>query len=301
MKTHKLFLKLLFILSFLYASAFAQKEITVTEVTKQMSRGEQPGFFVKIPGAKLKDVMAAYKKQLELNTKANAKEIDGELVNYGVVNKNFSDRQFIIYSKFLETMEGVEMTVFATEDSLAFINESGAPEKVAALKKSIRDFAVSEYRKVVSKKLEMETGKLNDLKKSLEKSHAQESDNLNNISKNQREIENYKSKIEQNKSAQKEKSDQISRQQTTLSEISDKSGTTYKSAENTLKNFKKDLSDLEKEQSKAGAHIDDSNTQIRESERKNEELKKQQEDQKTKVEAQEKVVKDLENELAGIK
>ena len=78
--------------------AFAQKEITVNAINKKMSRGEQPGFQVTIPEGKLKDITSAYKKQLEQNTKIDAREIAVELVTYGAVNKNFSSTPFPIFS-----------------------------------------------------------------------------------------------------------------------------------------------------------------------------------------------------------
>ena len=60
--------KLYFIAAILFmfanAVAYAQKEIVVTPVSKQMSRGKQPGNQVSIPQGNLKDIMAAYKKQL---------------------------------------------------------------------------------------------------------------------------------------------------------------------------------------------------------------------------------------------
>src|SRR5689334_3118788 len=103
---------------------FAQKVVVVTPVTKQMSRGMQPGYMISIPDAKTKDIKSAFKKYLETNSKARAKEINGETIIYGAMNSNFSTKPFIIYSKMLETTEGVDVTAFVTEDSVTFIDES---------------------------------------------------------------------------------------------------------------------------------------------------------------------------------
>src|SRR5688572_15693362 len=118
-------------------TSFAQKEITVTAVNKQMSRGMQPGFMVLIPESNLADVTSAYEKRLEENTKANAKEINGELINYGVVNEEFSPNPFIVYASLLQTINGTELTIFVTEDSLTFINETSGSDKVSTLQKSL--------------------------------------------------------------------------------------------------------------------------------------------------------------------
>src|SRR5215207_9776326 len=116
---NKLHFTMAIIAMLVISAAFAQKEISVAAVNKKMSRGEQPGFQTTIPEGKLKDITSAYKKQLEENNKIDAREIAGELVTYGAVNKNFSNNPFTVFSKFLETPEGVDMTVFVTEDSLS--------------------------------------------------------------------------------------------------------------------------------------------------------------------------------------
>ncbi len=282
-------------------SAYAQKEINVKPVTKKMSRGEQPGFYVMIPEGKLKEVKSAYKKQLQLNTKAGAKEIEGEIINYGVVNKNFSVKPFIVYSKFLETNEGIDMTVFVSEDSLTFLSETSDVDKVTALKKSLRDFAVNEYKKNVARNLEAENAELKEIKKQLENNMKDENQNIETIGKNQREIENYESKMEANKAAQTSKTEQINNQQSTVSAIKDKKSIDYEQESKTLKNYKSDLKDLENSLDKLGKTVDKNKTEIRELEQKNETLKKQQTDFNTKIEAQEQVVKTIEKELNEIK
>ena len=231
---YKLHLTIGFLLFFISVLALAQKEVVVTAVNKKMSRGEQPGFQVTIPEGKLKDITSAYKKQLEQNTKVDAKDIAGELVSYGVVNKNFSPKPFTVFSKFLETPDGVDMTVFVSEDSLNFVSENSDADKLEALKKSIRDFAVTQYKKIVAKKLEVETDKLNQLKKDLANKMEDESDNIKDISKKEREIENYTAKIEANKAGQFSLDDQISRQQRTVNEISDKKSSEYQMANKTF-------------------------------------------------------------------
>jgi hypothetical protein len=299
--THKLHFAIGFLVTFISLIVCAQKEISVVAINKKMSRGEQPGFQTSIPEGKLKDIMSAYKKQLEQNTKIDAKEIAGELVSYGVVNKNFSSKPFTVFSKFLETPEGVDMAVFVTEDSLDFISERSDADKRTALKKSIRDFAVTEYKKIVSKKFKEETDKLNKLKKELANKVEDENDNLKDIGKKQREIENNTVKIESNKTAQFSLADQISRQQFTVNEISDKKSSEYQLASKNLKNYQGEKKSKEKETEKMGRKIDDNKGDIIQLENKNAELKKQQASLKEKVDAQELVVKAIEQELNGIK
>lgn len=279
----------------------AQKEITVTSVNKQMSRGMQPGYMVNIPEATVKDVSAAYKKQLEDNTKASAKSIDNELVIYGAVNKNFSANPFIIYSKMLETTDGIELTIYVTEDSLKFIGEDSDPDKVAALKKTLHDFAASQYKMVVNKQLAVENKKLLDLKETLEDQMDDENENLKDIKQNQRNIENYQSKIESNKTQQASKIEQIDKQQKLADGISDKKSPEYNLATKNLKKYQDEKKSLEKESEKYSRSIDDENTEIKELEHKNEDIKKQQATTNQKIEAQDIVVKNMEAVINGIK
>ncbi|HET7898578.1 MAG TPA: hypothetical protein VFL47_12920 [Flavisolibacter sp.] len=298
---HPLHSRLAIFALLLPAFLFAQKEIAVNAVTKQMSRGEQPGFQVTIPYGKLKEITTAYKKQLQENTKVDAKEVGGELVSNGAVNRNFSSKPFTVFSKFLETPEGVDMTVFVTEDSVSFISETSDADKLTALKKSIYDFAVTQYKKIVTQKWEVENDKLKQLKKDLEKKTSEESDNIKDISKKEREIESYTAKIESNKNALVSKTDQVSRQQYTVNEISDKKSPEYQLASKNLKSYQGEKKSLEKETEKMGRKIDDNRADIKELEFKNEELKKQQAALKEKIDAQEAVVKAIEEELNGIK
>src|SRR5215204_1845629 len=283
----KLYFQITLLSTFISLVAFAQKDIEVVAVNKQMSRGEQSGYQVMIPEGNLKDIMSAYRKQLEQNTKVDAKEMGGELVSYGVMNKNFSSKPFTVFSTFLETPEGVDMTVFVTEDSVNFIGEKSQREKLTALKKSVRDFAVTEYKKITSKKLKVETDKLNKLKKDLANNMEDESDNMKDIGKKEREIENYTVKIESNRSAQYSITDQISRQQYKVNDINDKKSSEYQQASKNLKTYQGEKKSMEKETEKMGRKIDDNKGDILELEYKNEELKKLKDDLKEKVEAQE--------------
>ena len=57
-----------------------------------------------------------------------------------------------LFDTLRETPEGVDMAVFVTEDSVSFISENSDADKLTALKKSIHDFAVTEYKKIITKK-----------------------------------------------------------------------------------------------------------------------------------------------------
>lgn len=265
-----------------------------------MSRGEQPGFQVTIPQAKQKDVVSAYDKVLEQNTKSVAREISGELVSYGVVNKNLSDKPFIVYAKFLEITEGVVMTVFVSEDSLNFISDKSESDKVDVIKKTLHDFAANEYRKAVTKHLQAEKDVLKRLNDELEDMLSDENSNIKGISSRQREIENDKIKLEQNRSAQAAKAEQIASQQRMIDNIDNKESPESALATKNLKAFQGDKRSLDKEAAKTGRNIDNNGEEIRELQHKNEELKRQQEDIKNKIAEQEKYIAAIEKELNGI-
>ncbi len=279
----------------------AQKEIVVTPVTKQMSRGNQPGFMVNIPEAKLESVANAYRKRLEEKTKTNSKEIEGELINYGVVNTNVSQTPFIVYAKLIETLEGVEMTAYFTMDSINFISENSDPDKMAVIKKTLHEFAASEYQKVATKQLEVEKDKLSELKKTLDKQMSDEKSNTKEISSKQREIEKYKTNITENKAEQTAKIELIGKQQKMIENINDKNSAEHDLATKNLKKYEGEKKDLIKSEEKLNRNIDDNTAEIKELEQDNEELKKQQEDSKQKIDAQQTIVNAADAKLKGIK
>lgn len=282
-------------------SVLAQKEVKVTSVVKTMSYGITPGFMVNIPEAKLKEITPQVKKYLEEGSKARAKETDGEMVIYGAVNKNFSSKPYNAYTKMLETTDGIELTLFVTEDSITFISDSSEADKVAAIKKSLYDFAINSYKGNVEKQLKAETEKVSELKKTLEKQMNKENDNIEDIGKKQREIEKYNTRIEENKGKIKAKNEQVLKQKDLVDRIDDKKSPEHSLAVKNLKNYEGEKRDLEKESEKMARNIEDNKADIKMLEHKNDGIRKEQDDTKQKIEAQSQVVKNVEGILNGVK
>ncbi len=124
---------------------------------------------------------------------------------------------------------------------------------------------------------------------------------IKDINKNQREIENIQSKIENNKAQQTSKIEQIDKQQKLADGISDKKSPEYNLAIKNLKKYQGEKKSLEKGSEKYSRSIDDINSDNKKLAHKNEEIKKQQADSNQKIEAQDVVVKNMETILNGIK
>lgn len=101
-------------------SVFAQKQITVLEDTFAMSKGTQTGFQVVVPQITLIEAEKQWLKYVATGTKVKATAVNGENIQPGAVNPNVSPKPFTIYSKLLETTEGVRITAWLTENDTIF-------------------------------------------------------------------------------------------------------------------------------------------------------------------------------------
>ncbi|MES2620571.1 MAG: hypothetical protein V4615_06955, partial [Bacteroidota bacterium] len=140
-------------LSVLSLSAIAQKEIIVKKDTVAMSKGTQSSFQVVIPEIKLAEAEKDWMKYTISGSKEKVTSVNGENFKKGALNKNVSPNPFNVYSKLLETTEGVKLTVWLTENDTVFIAKEVNSDQNLAAEKYVRDFAVQEYQSVVKKEL----------------------------------------------------------------------------------------------------------------------------------------------------
>ena len=160
------------------SSVFAQKKIEIEESPKLMSKGTYPSFAAEIPQAKLKDVDKAWRKYIATGTKGKIVEAGDEINLAGAVNKNISATTFNIYSKLLETTEGVRVTAWLNYGDSVYISKEQNNDKDLAAQKYILDFANDQYREAVKVELKKEQekikaleGEMKDLIKEEEKSN----------------------------------------------------------------------------------------------------------------------------------
>jgi hypothetical protein len=206
----------------------AQKEIKVTEIEKEMSMGVKPAYVVSIPQAKLKDVNSDWKKYIKKDAKGKVEEDKGETRLIGAVNKNVSPFPFNILSKVLESSDGVQLSVWASDGDL-FISTNASPDKSVAIQKYIRDFAVASYKDAVKEELKNEQDKLKETQKVLDgfvKDQKKAEDNIaddkKEIEKLQNDIKKMESEIEKAKGNQTKQKLVVDSQSAVVKTVSDK-------------------------------------------------------------------------------
>jgi len=143
---------------------FAQKDITVTESPKEMSLGTQNAYVLTIPEAKAKDINDDWQRQAKKDTKGKVEEIKGEVKTTLITVKNISQVPLTIYSRILETKEGIQLSAWFVEGD-SFISTTLSADKSAAVQKYLHDFGVQEYKAIAQKQLDEELKKQKDLQK----------------------------------------------------------------------------------------------------------------------------------------
>lgn len=291
----------LFSLLFSVFALNAQVKITAEEQSRPMSKGTYPSFLTDIPNAKLKTIEKEWSKYLTKGSKSKIEEVNGEWQIHGAVNKNIFPSPFNVYSKLLETKEGVRLTIWITQDDSVFISKDLNNDQDLAAKKYLTDFAADQYRDVVKDELDAEKDKLKKLEKELDDLVKSEEKSNNRIKENMRSIERNKNDIKINDEDQKRKIEQISAQKTVVEATKAGGGDPYKEAQKALSNLNSEKEKLEKQNEKLNKEIDNWEKENRDEDRN---MKQSQQDQfeKTQLIAKQKVnVTGVENKLAGIK
>ncbi len=291
---------LLIALVFVY-SASAQREILVAQSVQLCSKGEHASYQVLIPEAKLKAVESDWKKKLRNKSKGKVEEQGGELIIYGAVDKNVAPEGFNVFSKLLETTEGVLLTAWFMRSDSSFISRETATDKTLAAEKYVRDFAVEEYKEVVKAELNSEQKKLSDLEGDLKQLVNEEEKANKKINEDERSISRTKTEIRTNEADQKLKSDQIAKQKATVESLKNTPGDAYKEAEKTLKGMENELKKLVNENEKLHKQIDKWEADIREQQRAIHKSTQDQYQKRADIDKQKSVVKAVEDKLGNIK
>jgi hypothetical protein len=295
----KLLLNLFFI--FLVTVSNAQDKLEVIEMQKTMSKGSQPGFMVKIPNAKLKTVISDWKKYLRQDNKTKINENDGE---FSLMNTNvatISADTINIYSLVNANQTDVDLVGFINRKDSAFESTSNNPEISSNFSKYIRNFAVYEYRNIVTDELEVEQKKLETLNTGLLQLDKNNEQAEKKIKANEKENEKKQDEIKNNLQLKELKSDAIYEQQKVLAPLT--------SSSDLKKDEEKKLKALEKDKSKIEKKIDTLHSEIDANDKENKDLKKKIEDtttdlipaKKKEIEKQKEVISAVDTKLKGIK
>lgn len=279
----------------------AQSTIAVEQTTQTFSRGEQASYRILIPQAKVKDVEPDWTKYLRAKSKAKPTEISGEIVIYGAVNKNVDPAGFNVFSKLLETTDGVVLTAWLMRTDSAFMSWKVDENQSKAVEKYLSDFGAAQYRKVVGAELKVEQKKLDELEKELNVLINKEEKSNSNINQDERTIKRTENDIKVNENDQKLKSDQIAKQKLVVESLKSTPGDAQKEAEKTLKGFENELKKLITANEKLHKQIDGREKDIRGEGRGIDKSKQDQYAKRSDIDKQREVVKQVQERLDGIK
>lgn len=225
MQIKKFTLLLLAVLPFI---GFAQKELKITEQEKDMSMGARNAYVVDIPQAKLKDVISDFKKYIKKDAKGKLNDDKGEISMLGAVNKNISSLPFNIFGRFVESSEGVTVSIWIA-DGETFVSSKLTPDKSVAANKYLKDFAIEQYKQAVKEELENEKDKAKAEQKTLEGFVKDQKKAESNIEDHKAEIANREKKIKEEeanigtaKTNQEKQKDVITKQNAELNAVQQK-------------------------------------------------------------------------------
>ena len=208
---------------FTLSSAMAQISVTVTEQVQTMSLGDRTGYSITLSGTTEKDAMKALRtwagdQQKKPEIKESGKH---ELMISSFTGAGFSETPTNVYFYFLESKEGLKVTGFFEKDGL-FISSSTDAASVEQCKKVMTKFAwriekikIEEELAAAKKNLE----KRNDEQADLEKKQKQLNDDIADCEET---IKNAKAGLEQNATDQKNKKEEIGKQDAKVKEVEGK-------------------------------------------------------------------------------
>jgi hypothetical protein len=193
-----------------------------------MSIGTQNAYVVDIPQAKLKDVTNDFKKYVKKDAKGKSNEEKGEISMLGAVNKNISSMPFNVFGRFVESSEGVTVSIWVA-DGANFVSSKLHFRQELAVSKYLKDFAVEQYKQAVKEELEKEKDKAKAEQKVLEGFVKDQKKAESNIEDHKAEIANREKKIKEEeanigtaKSNQEKQKDVIAKQNAVLNSVQQK-------------------------------------------------------------------------------
>lgn len=291
---------LLALFCFISVSALAQKTIFIDEAIRPMSKDSQSSFMVEIPQAKLAETQKDWLKYISTGSKGKATVVNGENLQPAAVVKNISANPVNIYSKLLETTDGVRLTAWFTENDTVFMSAQLNGDQDLAIQKYLRDFAVKKYQDAVKAELAVQQEILNGMNKDLKDLIKEEEKSGKKVSESNRAIQKSNDNIATNNADIQAASYKISDQKGMVERTAaDKNA--QKGAKQTLKDLENNKKKLQKANESENKNIDAMNKAIREEERKIAEAKDKVTAKTAQIEQQKQNVADTQKKLDGIK
>lgn len=240
------------------------KEITVETVTKDISRGKQPGMKIDIYQATKKDVVKDWSKLISKNTKAKVEERENEVFIIGASIAEVSTAPLNIYAVINDYIDHIEVNVFF-ETPDGFITKENAETEFLSCRKFLREFGVFAYKDAVSQEKKKEEKSLDGLNNEL-KNIVQTNDKLHkNIAKEERDIIDAQNDIKANDLEQERLRTEIHNGKVRLYDIRGEEA--RKEAEKEVKELEKNLDGLKRKNENLHKEIVNSEADIRSYER----------------------------------
>src|SRR4051812_3793260 len=124
---------------------FAQPTVTVTESEKEMSLGTKGGYVLLIPEAKSPQINSDWQKAMKKDAKGKVEDNKTEVKTNLITIKNISQVPLTVYSRTVETKEGVQLSAWFVEGD-TFISTPVSTDKSLAIQRYLHDFGVQEYK-----------------------------------------------------------------------------------------------------------------------------------------------------------
>jgi hypothetical protein len=279
----------------------AQQKIKVEEVIREMSKGTNVGYEVLIPEVSLREIKSDFTRYIRKNNKSKTQEANAEIFIIGAVNKDISPDPFNIYAKIQYADEGVKITAFFTENDAIYFSEALDKERSIAIKRYLKDFAITQYRDVVKSDLESQERKQKNLEGNLQDLIDSKLRSERLISEAKRKIENNTRDIESLTKQISAKDDEIVKQKSMATTLNGSGTDEEKMSEKDLKNLESEKRKMDKDKESMARDNDKLKMKIEIEQSNIDKSLSQQVEKNKEIEAQKNKVKEVQEKLDNIK
>lgn len=281
-------------------SAIAQQTVVVDMIPQTTDNITQISYVVLIPQAQLKEVGNNWNRHLSKDSRGRSSDNNGVHVQENVLVKNISPDRFEMYSKMSETLEGVHLNVWLTQNGRALVSKTPDSALDLAAKKYVYDFAISQYREAVQLELKKEEEKLKKMEEGLAGLIKTKEQSIQTVRQNEREGERITTAMDvTEKDIDNAALDIHDQKQMVKATAADPNA--MKGAEKTLGNLQDDKQSLQKDNRKKSESLDDlekanrKEARVMDTNEQNVALKT------AAIETQKQVVQDVQTKLNNIK
>lgn len=230
----------------------AQDSLYVQGIRSKMSRGEQPGFAIRIPQTNPADLGSGWKKYIRNQSRHGVSLEANEWVMARGPLKALGDDSLVIYARFREDVGNCIAEFFLGHDDQNFFDSTHA--KSSLINSWVRDFGVQQYKEAVEDELKQALRSLQTYEQELRMLQSANENSEKKTREHKSDIERLQSEIAENKKQQEMVSQQILDQQKKVSQSPEGENRTME--EKKLKQLEKDKRRLEKDKDSKESDIE---------------------------------------------